>query len=256
MSKKIYLYSDKIGFVDLVDKFTQNAALKTVNSARISYAKQKEKLDQRDLKLIDFLYNHNHVSPFRHSLYTFHLKLPLFVFRQLIKHQVGCSWQSYEVNGQEVPQDLYLEINDLMFDTDKGCSWNEMSLRYVKAEPQFFVPAKFRSNSGHANKQASSDLDKDFDHSKWAEAFDNHNKAAYEVYNQAIEAGIAREQARMLLPTSIYTECYWTVSLQALFHFFSLRDKPDAQEEIRVLAQAIKQILETELQEFFNLNII
>ena len=78
-----------------------------------------------------FLWQHGHTSPFRHSFYTFHWKAPLFVFRQAFKYQVGSGWRTYEVEGQEVS----LAVFDVLFDTDKGCSWNEISGRYVEWEP-------------------------------------------------------------------------------------------------------------------------
>lgn len=248
---KQFLYDDDIGFVSLIDSFKQDPLLKIVNSARISYNNRKDKLDEKDLKLIDFLYKHKHHSPFRHSYFTFHIKVPLFVFRQFIKHQVGSSWQSFEVDGQETSKEVFCEINDLMFDEDKGCSWNEVSLRYVQVQPEFYVPKRFRSNAGHANKQSSSSLPVDFDHKNWNFLFNEHNKDAYEKYQKALEAGIAREQARMLLPMSIYTEAYWTTSLQSLIHFIELRDKPDAQLEIQLVARAIKNLTNTTLEQLF-----
>lgn len=252
MNKK-FVYEDGIGFVSLEDTFKQNPLLKIVNSARISYARQKEELDNKDLKLIEFLYKHNHHSPFRHSYYTFHLKLPLFVFRQFIKHQVGSSWQSFEVDGQETSKEIYCEINDLMFDECNGCSWNEVSGRYVKLEPQFYIPSRFRSNAGHANKQASSSLLEDFNHDKWQLVFKEHSDYSYKLYLEALEQGIAREQARSLLPQSIYTESYWTTSLQSLMHFLNLRSKPDAQEEIRLVANAIIELVENDLHQVLQL---
>ena len=113
---------DGIGFVGLVDRMQQDAALKVVNSARISYDKQKTSVGDGDRKLSGFLWKHGHTSPFRHSFFTFHWKAPLFVFRQAFKYQVGSGWRTYDVDGNEVA----IEVFDVMYDTDKGCSWNEI----------------------------------------------------------------------------------------------------------------------------------
>ena len=121
---------DGIGFVALVDRMQQDPALKVVNSARISYEKQKRDYGEGDKKLAGFLWQHGHTSPYRHSFYTFHWKAPLFVFRQAFKYQVGSGWRTYEVGGEAVS----LEVFDVLFDTDKGCSWNEVSGRYVQVD--------------------------------------------------------------------------------------------------------------------------
>jgi len=124
---------DGIGFVALVDRMQTDHALKVVNSARISYQNQKQEFEEKDRKLCQFLWNHGHTSPFRHSFYTFHWKAPLFVFRQAFKYQIGSGWRKYEVDGEPVS----LEVFDVLFDTDKGCSWNEVSGRYVQWKAEF-----------------------------------------------------------------------------------------------------------------------
>ena len=91
----LYPFNDNIGFVGLVDRMIQDHPLKVVNSARISYKNSKEAFDHKDKNLTKYLWNHEHTSPFRHSYYTFHLKSPLFVFRQWIKYQVGSTWRGY-----------------------------------------------------------------------------------------------------------------------------------------------------------------
>ncbi|MFT4711206.1 MAG: thymidylate synthase (FAD), partial [Planctomycetota bacterium] len=151
---------DDIGFLALVDRMQENHALKVVNSARISYSNQKTETDEADKKLSRYLWMHGHTSPYRHSFYTFHWKAPLFVFRQAFKYQVGSTWREYEADGQSIS----LEAFDVMFDTDKGCSWNEVSGRYVQWTPEFYVPATMRANPSHGNKQASVDLGEGFDH--------------------------------------------------------------------------------------------
>jgi len=119
---------DNIGFVELVDKMEEGAGLKVVNAARCSYGNKSEEYSEKDQKLVRYLHSANppHMSPFRHSYYTFLIKAPIMVFRQWTKYQVGCAWREYLVDGEAVD----LEVVDLFYDTDKGCSWNELSGRY------------------------------------------------------------------------------------------------------------------------------
>jgi len=234
---------DGIGFVALVDRMEQDPALKVVNSARISYDKQKEGFEEKDRKLCSFLWEHGHTSPFRHSFFTFHWKAPLFVFRQAFKYQVGSGWRTYEVDGAEVS----LEVFDVMFDTDKGCSWNEVSGRYVRWTPEFYVPTVMRANPPHGNKQASFDLPEDFDHAGERKLMLAECEDAFKRYEARIERGVAKEIARMILPQSLYTQAYWTVSLQGVLHFLQQRLKPDAQYEIRVFAEAVRDLVKDDL---------
>lgn len=234
---------DGIGFVALVDRMEQDPALKVVNSARISYDKQKEGFEDKDRKLCSFLWEHGHTSPFRHSFFTFHWKAPLFVFRQAFKYQVGSGWRTYEVDGAEVS----LEVFDVMFDTDKGCSWNEVSGRYVRWTPEFYVPTVMRANPPHGNKQASFDLPEDFDHAGERKLMLDECEDAFKRYEARIERGVAKEIARMILPQSLYTQAYWTVSLQGVLHFLQQRLKPDAQYEIRVFAEAVRDLVKDDL---------
>jgi len=235
---------DGIGFVALVDRMQQDSALKVVNSARISYDKQKTEHGDKDRKLASFLWEHGHTSPYRHSFYTFHWKAPLFVFRQAFKYQVGSGWREYEVEGQTVS----LEVFDVMFDTDKGCSWNEVSGRYVQWTPEFYVPGVMRANPPHGNKQASVDLPPEFDHQAERDLMLAQCNAAFALYEERIERGVAKEIARMLLPQNLYSQAYWTVSLQGVIHFLDQRLKPDAQYEIRRCAQGIARLVADDLE--------
>jgi len=234
---------DGIGFVALVDRMQQDPALKVVNAARISYQKQKQAYDENDKKLASFLWQHGHTSPYRHSFYTFHWKAPLFVFRQAFKYQVGSGWREYEVDGQTVS----LEVFDVLFDTDKGCSWNEISGRYVQWEPEFYVPKVMRANPPHGNKQASVDLPADFDHAGEHARMLAECERAFAQYQERIARGVAKEIARMLLPQSLYSQAYWTVSLQGVMHFLEQRLEPDAQYEIRRYAEAVYQLVQPDL---------
>jgi thymidylate synthase (FAD) len=234
---------DGIGFVSLVDRMQTDPALKVVNAARISYDKKKSAFDDKDKKLCAFLWEHGHTSPYRHSFYTFHWKAPLFVFRQAFKYQVGSGWRKYEVDGQPVS----LEVFDVMFDTDKGCSWNEVSGRYVEWTPEFYVPRVMRANPPHGNKQASVDLDASFDHDAERAAMVEECNESFERYKARIQRGVAKEIARLCLPQSVYSQAYWTVSLQGVLHFLEQRLKPDAQYEIRRYAEAVHQLVGADL---------
>lgn len=235
---------DGLGFVALVDRMQHDPALKVVNAARISYERQKKEFDGKDRALCSFLWEHGHTSPFRHSFYTFHWKAPLFVFRQAFKYQVGSGWREYEVDGRSVS----LEVFDVLFDTDKGCSWNEVSGRYVEWAAEFYVPRVLRSNPPHGNKQASVDLDASFDHEGERAAMLAECREAFERYEARIRRGVAKEIARMSLPQSLYTQAYWTVSLQGILHFLDQRLKPDAQYEIRRYAEAVHALVRTDLE--------
>ncbi|MCA8978784.1 MAG: FAD-dependent thymidylate synthase [Planctomycetes bacterium] len=241
----ILTLDDDIGFVALVDRMQTDASRKVVNAARISYEKCQETPDaDKDRKLASFLWAHGHTSPYRHSFYTFHWKAPLFVFRQAFKYQVGSGWREYEVNGESVS----LEVFDVMFDTDKGCSWNEVSGRYVQWTPEFYVPAVMRSNPPHGNKQASVALDASFDHAAERARMTAECEHAFQLYQERIERGVAKEIARMCLPQNLYSQAYWTVSLQGVIHFLEQRLKADAQFEIRRYAQAVGRSVEDDLK--------
>jgi thymidylate synthase (FAD) len=235
---------DGIGFIALVDRMQSDAALKVVNAARISYQKSKREYGEEDKKLAQFLWTHGHTSPYRHSFFTFHWKAPLFVFRQAFKYQVGSTWREYEANGESVS----LEVFDVLFDTDKGCSWNEISGRYVQWTPEFYFPARMRANPPHGNKQASVDLPADFDHAGESERMRRECEEAFAHYQGRLERGVAKELARLLLPQNLYTQAYWTVSLQGVMHFLAQRMKPDAQYEIRRYAEGVFELVRGDLE--------
>ncbi len=234
---------DGIGFLALVDSMRTDAVLKVVNAARISYSKRRQELGKGDSQLARFLWDHGHTSPYRHSFFTFHWKAPLFVFRQAFKYQVGSVWREYEVNGESVS----LAAFDILFDTDKGCSWNEISGRYVEWEPEFYVPGRMRANPPHGNKQASDELGDDWDHAGERQRMLDECAAAFELYRARLKRGVAKEIARMCLPQNVYSQAYWTVSLQGVIHFLSQRLAKDAQYEIRRFAEACYELLAEDL---------
>ena len=235
---------DGIGFVALVDRMEQNAALKVVNAARISYRKRKDRFTKEDGVLARYLWDEGHTSPYRHAFYTFHWKAPLFVFRQAFKYQVGCAWREYEADGQSIS----LEAFEVMFDTDKGCSWNEISGRYVQWSREFYVPARMRANPSHGSTQASVELGGEFDHDGERAAIIAECEEAFQRYEARLERGVAKEIARMALPQNIYTQAYWTVSLQGVIHFLSQRLHPDAQFEIRRFAEGVYELVGEDLE--------
>ncbi len=239
----LHVLDDDLGFVALVDSMQTDAALKVVNAARISYSKGANEMRPRDKKLAKFLWEHGHTSPYRHSFFTFHWKAPLFVFRQAFKYQVGSGWREYEIEGESVS----LAVFDVMFDTDKGCSWNEISGRYVEWTPEFYVPARMRGNPPHGNKQASDDLGESFDHEAERQAMLAECQEQFRLYGARLERGVAKEIARMCLPQNVYSQAYWTVSLQGVIHFLEQRLKPDAQFEIRRYAEGLFRLVESEL---------
>lgn len=210
------------GFVTLIDSLGSD--LTVVNSARVSFGKRKTQLDAGDEKLIKYLAQHQHWSPFRHVQLQFHCKVPEFVARQWYKHVVGIA---YSEGGGAACVDH---------------AWNEISLRYVNASDfNTYTPEGFRQQSAD-NKQASMDELVADPQNALRTAYEAHNSAALALYAQLVEQGVAREQARAVLPLSIYTEFYWTVSLQALTNFIQLRQHPGAQYEIREYAQAVETL--------------
>jgi thymidylate synthase (FAD) len=208
------------GFVELID--TLGSDLTVVNSARVSFGKRKTEMSEGDVKLINFLAKHQHWSPFRHVQLQFHCKVPEFVARQWYKHVVGIAYTEHATVDH---------------------AWNEISLRYVNASDfDVYVPNGFRTQS-EDNKQASTDdIVADTD-GKLRQSYVDHCRQALTLYENLIESGVAREQARGVLPLNIYTEFYWTVSLQALANFIQLRTHAGAQYEIREFAHALEKLI-------------
>ncbi len=207
------------GFVELVD--SMGSDLTVVNSARVSFGKRKAEISEGDKKLIKYLAEHQHWSPFRHVQLQFHCKVPEFVARQWYKHVVGIAYTEC------------LTVDH---------AWNEISLRYVNASDfDFYVPAGFRKQS-EDNKQASLDERVKDPEGRLEHQFREHCQSALNLYHNLIEQGVAREQARGVLPLTIYTEFYWTASLQALVNFIKLRKHPGAQFEIREYADAVEAL--------------
>ena len=184
--------------------------LSVVNAARVSFGKTSEmeddawgppRLKAKDDKLIRYLASHKHISPFGHCFASFHVKAPIFVARQLVKH--------------------------------KFLRWNEISRRYVDSEPEFHQPDVWRGRSAD-KKQGSEGI---VDVGDWGDT----NWACLTAYKDLLEHGVAPEQARMVLPQSTMTEWYWSGSLDAFADMCNLRCKPDTQAETRIVADQISE---------------
>lgn len=205
--------------------------LSVVNAARVSFNKTSEweydkVLSEKDTKLIKYLASHNHWTPFGHTAITLHIKAPLFVARQLGKHQVGFVW-------------------------------NEVSRRYVDDEPEFYQPGAWRKKPDKSIKQGSGEdfptgeedgyfgdvdgyvVQVDLDASHQDVLFE-----AMRTYRFFLEEGMAPEQARMVLPQSMYTEWYWTGNLYGYSNVYNLRTDSHTQKETQEVAKQIGEILE------------
>ena len=177
-----------------------------VNAARVSYGKFTTTLSERDEKLIGFLMQHHHTSPFEHNQLSFRVKAPIYVMRQWIRHRMN--------------------------------SYNEISYRYVKAPLEFYIPTHWRYQDTQ-NRQGSVGA---FHDEALREKYLQSVAAAKEAYEHLLENGVAREIARGLLPVCTYTEFIFTCNLHSLMHFLKLRLEPGAQWEIRVFAQALLKL--------------
>lgn len=197
--------------VELLDHMGSD--LTVANAARVSFAKHHKSLTTGDVKLIKYLAKHNHWTPFGHVQLQFRVKAPVFVARQLVKHQVGLVW-------------------------------NEVSRRYVDEPPEFYNPELWRIRS-EDKKQGSSSEVLARDSLVFADYWDLMTKAA-ELYEFMVrEKNIAPEQARMVLPQSMMTEWYWTGSLAAFARVVNLRTTSDAQLECRLVANLIDEKVST-----------
>jgi thymidylate synthase (FAD) len=197
--------------------------LSVVNAARVSFGKKSHCtetkwvemgdwsgdmpiVDARDTKLIRYLAKHEHISPFGHCFASFHVKAPIFVARQLVKH--------------------------------KFLRWNEISRRYVDDEPEFYVPDVWRGRS--ADKKQGSEGSYSADH----HMLDDAMGRVKDLYDQLIYTGCAPEMARMVLPQSTMTEWYWSGSLDAFASMCKLRLKEDTQYESRLVAKQISEVMD------------
>ncbi len=214
--KTISLYNDGIGSVSYVEHMGTD--LTVVNSARVSFGVEKDSLDDRDRKLINYLIKHKHTSTLEHNVVTFKFVVPLFVRSQHHRHR---TW-----------------------------SYNEISRRYTDKDIQFYLPNNFRTQH-KSNRQASNEeeLINPILAPRIADTYINasdvvrmHRDYSLDLFNHMLDKGICREQARMVLPQNLYTEYYGTVNCSNLLKFIDLRTHEGAQWEIQKVAEACLEI--------------
>jgi len=192
---------DGISSVELIR--ISGSDLDIVNAARVSYGKVATEVTDRDKKLIAFLMEHNHTSPFEHNQLSFRIKAPIFVARQWMRHRMN--------------------------------SYNEISYRYVKSALEFYIPPKWRSQDTK-NKQASIGS---FDNAEFTQKFKEAIEHSVQSYTFLLEQGVGRELARAVLPLTTYTEFIFTCNLHSLMHFLKLRLHAGAQYEIQQYAHCL-----------------
>ena len=202
--KGLYPVLDK-GFVKLIE--FMGGDRRAVDSARVSFG-SVSKGELQDKKLIEYLLANAHLSPFEHSVFQFHIKCPIFVARQWMRHRIA--------------------------------SYNEISARYTEVSDEFYYPEAFRVQD-KINRQGSVRSGA-LDQGKMLAAYDRAIKASYAAYQELLEAGAAKEMARMVLPVAQYTQFYWSINARSLLNFIELRADSHAQYEIRQYADAIQEI--------------
>jgi thymidylate synthase (FAD) len=198
------------GFVRLDDSMADD--LSVVNAARVSFARRKEEMDDADAGLIRFLMRERHGTPFEHNAFRIHIRCPIFVAREWFRHRIG--------------------------------SFNEFSMRYARATDDFYVPEPedVRTQVGKPGAYSFEPVDDDLAE-RTREELQAVYETAYTTYERMVEAGVARELARSVLPVGAYTEFFWTVNARALMNFVSLRANENAQREIRRYAEAVETFL-------------
>ena len=219
--KSIDLYDDGIGRVDYVSHMGSD--LTVVNSARVSFGNQKTELDKRDRKLIRYLIAHKHTSTLEHCVVTYKFTVPLYIRSQHHRHR---TW-----------------------------SYNEISRRYTDKDLQFYCPREFRTQ--HKSNRQASNIEEMIDPLLWheegsqiikafhppaSETYREHCLHSLRLFEELVNKGVCREQARGVLPQTLYTEYYGTVNLGNLLKFVSLRMHEGAQHEIQKVAEACLEI--------------
>ena len=217
-NKKIYLYNDGIGAVEYVQHVGDDRTI--VNSARVSFGKEVDTLDDKDKKLIKYLIKHKHTSTLEHCFITFRFTVPLFVRSQHHRHR---TW-----------------------------SYNEISRRYTDVDLQFYSPKEFRTQ--HKSNRQASNIDELInpwyqEPDQWVQgmrmddALRDHHEQSLNLYNKMIDMGVCREQARGVLPQNLYTQYYGSCNLANLLKFIDLRIHEGAQWEIVQVAKACLEIV-------------
>ena len=194
--------------VELIDHMGSD--LSTVNSARVSFDKEVDTVGDGDVKLIKYLAKHKHLTPFRHNQIQIRCHAPIFLVRQLGKHQAGLSW-------------------------------NEVSRRYVDSEPEFFIPDEWRARPDGSIKQGSGGVH--LESEAIVKGMIDTNKHFMELYTGLIEIGVSPEQARMVLPQSMMTSWYWSGNLLAFAHIYKERIADGAQLEAQWFAEELDKVI-------------
>ena len=207
------------GYIELVD--TLGDDLTPVNAARVSFGGRSEEFTNKDKRLSKFLIKHKHFSPFRHQHIMVIIKAPEFVMRQWYKHVVGIETTSSSIT--------------------KDHAWNEISGRYIPVQ-EYYHPDVWRKQS-EDNKQASEGVLDDLQQKRMASIYNEYMRQVEMTYDRMIDAGMAKEQARSILPLTVYTKVWWTASFQSVMNFIELRDEPTSQVEIQDYARALKEIM-------------
>ncbi len=195
------------GWVGLIDTLGTETTI--VNAARVSFGKIKKEMDDRDVGLLHYLIENKHTSPLEHIVFTFSVHCPLFIRGQWHRHR---TW-----------------------------SYNEISRRYTELDIEFYTPQKLRRQA-ETNRQASV-MDENFEDGKLVDLIRAQNENSLKLYNDLLDAGVCREQARGVLPQNMMVTFWGTVDLSNLLHFLELRDSPHAQWEIQEYARAIKKLI-------------
>jgi len=207
------------GYIELVDKLGDD--LTPVNAARVSFGSKSDTFEEKDRKLSKFLIKHKHFSPFRHQHIQVIIKAPEFVMRQWYKHVVGIETTSDHPT--------------------KDHAWNEISGRYIPVQ-EYYYPDVWRKQS-EDNKQASEGELDDLQQKRMSLVYNTFMNQVEMAYETMVNSGMAKEQARIVLPLSQYTLVYWTASFQSVMNFIELRDEPTAQWEIQQYAKVLKDIM-------------
>ncbi len=198
---------DGQGWVGLIDHLGSEVSI--LNAARVSFGKLKNEMDEKDVALLSYLIENQHTSPLEHVVFTFSIHCPLFVRGQWHRHR---TW-----------------------------SYNEISRRYTEIDMEFYTPPKLRAQA-KVNRQASVELP-GFEDTELRKKISEHNELSLKLFNELLDAGVCREQARGVLPQNMMVTFWGTVDLNNLLHFLELRDSEHAQWEIREYAKAIKQLI-------------
>ena len=196
------------GFVRLVDSMGDDQRI--VDSARVSYGKGTKQLS-KDKSLISYLIEHKHTSPLEQVVFTFHIKMPIFIARQHLRHRTARA--------------------------------NEYSGRFSEMKHEYYVPDVSRMNLQSKTNKQGSDSEQIEHADSWVKEMDLNASLTFDLYQNLLELGLARETARINLPLSTYTEFYWQIDLHNLMHYLKLRMDSHAQYEIQVYAKAMLRLI-------------